>query len=178
MTIPLQERTAWSISWALTIVVAALVTVLFRLTGIELSADFDVHIFPRFHAILNSLVAVCLVIGLVFIKRKNVTAHKRMMLSALILSALFLLSYVTYHSLSSSTSYGGEGVLRMVYYVVLISHIILAGLVFPFILMSFYYALNDRFDKHRRLAKVVWPVWFYVAVTGVVVYVMISPYYA
>lgn len=173
----LSERTAWVSSWVLTFVVSGLVTFLFRLSGLELANDFNVYLFPSFHALLNSGVALCLIGGLIAIKSGKITIHKTFMLSAFALSAVFLLSYVVYHALTDSTAYGNDGGIKYVYYFILITHILLAAFSFPFILMTFYHAWNNNFTKHRRLAKRVWPVWFYVAVTGVVVYFMIRPYY-
>lgn len=103
--------------------------------------------------------------------------HKQLMFSALILSVLFLVSYIAHHLLAGETKFGGVGIIKTVYYFILITHIILAAVILPFILYTAYRGLTAEFDKHKKLAKVTWPLWFYVAVTGPIVYLMISPYY-
>ncbi len=173
----------------ISVAVPALVCVLFYTPAIHL--PINVSFLPRFHAILNSCVAVLLLTGLYFIRNKNKKAHKLAMLSAFSLSALFLVSYVLYHSSADATVFGdldhngqldtaekaAAGSFRFVYYVILATHILLAAVIMPFILVTLSRALTDRFDKHRKIARITWPIWFYVAVTGVVVYLMIAPYY-
>ncbi len=139
--------------------------------------SFDLTIFPKINAVINSVVAILLVVGLYFIKTKEPVKHRIVMGTAFSLSILFLFSYVFYHSLAQSVPFGGEGMIRNVYFFILLSHIILAAVVMPFILYTFYFALTDQLEKHRKLAKYTWLVWFYVSVTGVTVYLMISPYY-
>ncbi len=158
-------------------IIPVLVALLFFLPGIQINPGFDIRVLPKFHAILNSLTAVLLLFGYYFIRHKNVRAHKISMLFALLLSVLFLVSYVTYHSMAEATPFGGEGIIRILYYVILISHIILAAIIVPFVLFTFLYALTSRFEKHRKIAKITWPLWLYVAISGVLVYLMISPYY-
>ena len=111
-------------------------------------------------------------------KAKNIARHKVLNLSAFGLSALFLISYVTYHFFVPETTFGGEGNIRYIYYFILLTHIPLAAIVLPMILLSFWYALNDKIDKHRKIVRFTFPIWLYVAVTGVLVYLMISPYYS
>jgi putative membrane protein len=132
---------------------------------------------PKFHAIINGTTAVLLLISLRAIRRKNVTLHKRLNLISFSLSALFLISYVTFHFFVPETTYGGEGTLKTVYYIILISHIILAAFVLPLILISFWYGLRNNVAKHRKIVRFSYPVWLYVAITGVLVYLFISPYY-
>lgn len=132
---------------------------------------------PLLNATVNGLTAILLVFGFIAIRKKNIILHKRIMVSCLLLSVVFLLSYVTYHSTHESTTYGGEGFIRKFYYFILISHIILSAVIVPMVLFSYTRALSQRFDKHRRLARITLPLWFYVAITGVLVYFMISPYY-
>ncbi len=153
---------------------------------------FDVHVFAKANAIINSLVAVLLLAGLFAVKQKKYELHKKIMLSAILLSVLFLLSYIAHHLLAGDTKYGDlnhdgilsidekmlAGNLRMVYYFILITHIPLAAIILPFILFTAYRALIGEYDKHKKLVRITWPVWFYVAVTGVIVYLMISPYYS
>jgi len=164
---------------ALSVVVATLVSILakYSVAGVE-SVPWNVHDQPKLHALLNSITAICITAGYVAIKGKHVRVHRFCMFSALIASAVFLVSYVMYHGLTESTPFGGEGVIRSVYFFILISHIILAALIFPLILMTVHRAITNQLDAHRRLARFTFPIWLYVAVTGVIVYFMISPYYA
>lgn len=174
-----KESTVKIVIVILSVVVALLVALLNW--GLEtrpnvLSAE-TLLLFPKFHALLNSLVAILLAFGLYFIKNKQKGNHQKSMLGAFLLSAVFLVSYVVYHTLADPTLYGGEGNIRYVYYFLLITHIVLAALIMPIILMTFYYAATDKWLKHRKLAKITWPLWFYVAVSGVVIYFMIAPFY-
>ncbi len=163
------------------------------LSKIKLNAElsFDPHIFAAINAIINSIVAVLLVAALIAVKSKNYLLHKKLMLAAITLSVLFLISYICHHLLSGDTKYGDlnhdgvvtadektlAGSMRYVYYVILITHIPLAGIILPFILFTAYRSLSGEYVKHKKLARITWPVWFYVAVSGVLVYLMISPYY-
>lgn len=163
------------------------------LSKYKLNVDlgFDVHVFAKVNAVINSIVAVLLVAGLFFVKQNKYVTHKKIMLTAISLSVLFLLSYIAHHLLAGDTKYGDTnhdgilsldekalaGNLRMVYYFVLITHIPLAAIILPFILFTAYRALTGDYEKHKKLVRITWPVWFYVAVTGVAVYLMISPYY-
>jgi putative membrane protein len=153
---------------------------------------FDVHVFAKTNAIINSMVAVLLLAGIFAVKQKKYVLHKKIMLSAIALSVLFLLSYIAHHLLAGDTRYGDinhdgivsidekeiAGNLRMIYYFILITHIPLAAIILPFILFTAYRALTGEYDKHKKLVRITWPVWLYVAVTGVLVYLMISPYYS
>lgn len=173
----LDEKNAKIVITALSVVVALLVGVLnWGLKKPEIP-PFDLSFFPKFHAGLNSTVSVLLILGLYFIKNKKTEAHKKTMFTAFIVSAVFLVSYVVYHSIAQETRFGGEGFIKVIYLLLLATHIILAAIMMPFILMTFYYAWTDNYVKHRKLAKIVWPFWFYVAVSGVIVYFMIAPYY-
>jgi putative membrane protein len=151
-----------------------------------------VYILPHLNATFNSITTVVLLLGLYFIKQKNITAHRSMMSIAFTLGSLFLISYVIYHSTADSTIYGDidrNGVLdeaeksselmfmRGIYHGVLLPHIILAAVVVPFVLFAFYYALTDRIEKHKKIVKWTFPIWLFVSISGVVVYFMISPYY-
>jgi putative membrane protein len=158
---------------------------------LDVDTGFDVHVFAKANAIINSMVAVLLLAGLFAVKQKKYELHKKIMLTAISLSVLFLLSYIAHHLLAGDTKYGDinhdgivsidektlAGNLRMVYYFILITHIPLAAIILPFILFTAYRALIGEYDKHKKLVRITWPVWFYVAVTGVIVYLMISPYY-
>lgn len=140
--------------------------------------SFDVHIFATVNGIINSIVSLLLVAALIAIKNKNVKLHKQLILGAIICSVLFLVSYISHHLWAGDTKYGGEGAIRYVYFFILITHIILAAVILPFILFTAYRGLIGENERHRKLAKYTWPLWFYVSVTGVVVYLMISPYYS
>lgn len=158
-------------------VVPALVAALYFISIPAINPGFDIRIFPKINAVLNSCATLFLLAGFYFIKRKKINAHRFSMVGAIILSAIFLLSYVTYHSMAESTAFGGEGAVRYIYYFILITHIILAALILPLILITFARALMGDFMKHRKIARWTLPLWLYVTVTGVIVYFMISPYY-
>lgn len=129
------------------------------------------------NAVINSLTAILLLMGLYFIKQKNVEAHKRTMLTAFMLGSFFLVSYVLYHLTNKSTSFGGEGWVRPIYYFLLVSHIVLSVVVVWFVLRAVYYALSGQISKHKQTVKYAFPIWLYVSITGVIVYLMIKPYY-
>ncbi len=169
---PIAKRVIWVVS-----AVVFLAVVLLNRVQVPAPEGFDIHIFAKVNATLNSLVSVLLLAGLFTAKAGKWEAHRKMMMTAMVLSGLFLVSYILHHLFAGDTTYGGEGAMRWVYYIILITHIILAATSLPFILTTAYKALSGRYPEHRKLAKRVWPVWFYVAVTGVVVYFMISPYY-
>jgi putative membrane protein len=174
-TIPKNDKLANTLIITLSTVVFALV--LLMRSYKPLKFDFDTHIFPAMSAFLNSMVAILLIVGLYFVKQKNFVKHKTAMMAALICSILFLLTYVLYHISTPETSYGGTGAIKIVYLVILLSHIFLAGTILPFILYAVYRGLTGEYDRHKKLTKWVWPLWFYVSITGVVVYFMIAPYY-
>lgn len=153
------------------VLVTALVFVKIPVEGINLL------FFPKFHATLNSITSVLLITGFLFIKRKNITVHKTCMLAAIVVSVVFLGSYVFYHSISEPTKYGGEGFMRPLYFFILITHIILAAGILPAVLLTVYRGLTNQIPAHRKIARWTFPVWLYVAVTGVVVYLMMAPYY-
>ena len=133
--------------------------------------------FPFFHALLNGSTAVLLFTGYVLIKSGKVFWHKRVMLSAFALSTIFLVSYVLSKISNEPVPFGGEGVIRSVYYFILISHIILAAFVVPLALLAIYRGLTGQVDLHKRIVKWTFPIWFYVAITGVAVYILMKPYY-
>ena len=163
--------------WILTIAVWLLVGAMRGPTKIPLPEGVSLKFLPMVHAILNTLVAVFLVAALVMIKRKNVVAHRRFIGAAMIASATFLLCYVAYHFTTEETKFGGTGAIRNAYFALLISHIILAAVSLPFILQTWVYGFTNQIAKHRKLAKRVFPVWLYVAVTGPICYLMLRPYY-
>lgn len=184
------ERKLNTGAWIVTGAVLLLVGIM-RRVKIPLPEGVDLSFLAPFHASVNALTAVTLLVALYFIKQKQVAAHQRTMMVALGLSVLFLLSYVAYHFTTPETIFGDinhDGVLsaeeraavgstRTVYLVILLSHIVLAAVSLPFILFTFIRAYTQQFDRHRRMARWVWPIWFYVAVTGPVAYLMLMPYY-
>ena len=170
----LLEKKLNRIAYAVSVLVLILVVLMRR---IKISVDIDFTFLPPFHATLNGIVAVLLVIALYFIKRKQVELHKKTILVAIALSILFLLSYVVYHFTTDETLYCKEGGIRYVYFFFLITHIILAAISLPLILLTLIRALTGSFERHRKMAKWVWPIWFYVAITGPVCYLMLSPCY-
>ena len=127
---------------------------------------------PLLNAVLNTIATLLLIAGFVFIKRGNIQVHMRMMWGAFIVSALFLVSYLIFHYQVGSVGYDGTGPVRTVYFVILITHIILAIINLPMILLTMYRAVRKDFENHRRIARITWPVWMYVSVTGVIVYIM------
>ena len=175
-TIQKNDKLANIIILTLSVVVFALV-VLMRKVKIDLGFGFDTHIFPQLSAVLNSIVAILLIAGLVAVKQRNLELHKKLMLGAVVCSILFLVTYVLYHFTTVETKYGGEGLAKGIYYFILLTHISLAGIILPFILFAVYRGLTGEYDRHKKLTRYVWPIWFYVSVTGVVVYFMISPFY-
>lgn len=176
LVIQKNDAKAKGLIWAVSFVVFAVVVLLGRVK-LEVDLGFDIHIFAAINAVINSLVAVLLVAGIITAKKRNYAAHRSIMLSAMALSLLFLVSYIAHHLLAGDTRFSGEGTIRYVYYFILITHIFLAAIILPFILFTAYRALVNENEAHRKLAKITWPIWFYVAVTGPVVYLMISPYY-
>jgi len=165
----------YPIAWVLTIAVLGLVGFMRRADKFDIGIELD--ILPPVHALLNSCVAVLLVFALIAIKQRNVKAHREAISAAMMFSATFLLCYVAYHFTTEETKYGGEGVMRTVYFVLLISHIILAAVSFPLILFTWIFGFTGQLARHRKFAKITWPMWFYVAATGPICYLMLRPYY-
>ncbi len=132
---------------------------------------------PHINGVINSITSLLLLTGLYFIKQKNVEAHKRTMLMAFTLGSIFLVSYVLYHLTNESTAYGGQGWVRPVYYFLLVSHIVLSVVVVWFVLRAVYFALSGQIARHKQTVKYAFPIWLYVSTTGVIVYLMIKPYY-
>ncbi len=140
-------------------------------------AGIELTVLPLLNAILNGIAFIFLVLALVMIKKKNIKAHRNFILAAFTATFLFLISYLTYHAMAGSTSFGGEGIMKMVYYFVLITHIILSTALLPLSLFTLAKGLNMQVAKHRKIARWTMPIWLYVSLTGVLVYLMISPYY-
>ena len=175
----------------ISIAIPAAVAFLILVPQAKIDFGFSTRALPLFHALLNSTTAILLLASLFFIKNGQIKAHKTANLLAVLLSTVFLVSYVVYHASNPSVKFGDlnhdgilsddeklqAGSLRYVYYFILRSHIILSGVIVPFVLFTLQKAFQEKFEKHKKLARITWPIWFYVAVTGVVVYLMISKYY-
>lgn len=173
---PVQEQKANRLINILAIAIPVAVAILL---GIRQKVDLGswTTYLPHINGVINSLTTVLLLIGLYFIKQKNVLAHKRTMLTAFILGSIFLVSYVLYHLTNESTPFGGQGWVRPIYYFLLVSHIVLSIVVVWFVLRAVYFALNGQIAKHKQTVKYAFPIWLYVSTTGVIVYLMIKPYY-
>jgi len=184
------DRKAWILILTFSVIIFTAVSALGRIQ-LNLKVGFDPHIFAKLNAIINSIVAALLICGLIAVKSKKFSLHKRIMLTAMVLSIIFLLSYICHHLFAGEAKFGdldhngmlsneekiAAGSARIIYYFILGTHIPLAGIALPVILFTAYRALIGEFDKHKKLVRITWPLWFYVAVTGVVVYFMIKPYY-
>lgn len=180
-------RLIWGLSIAIPVVVAIL---LFSPTKLSVAGGW-VHFLPHLNGVLNSATTVVLLLGFYFIRKKNIPLHRLCMTIAFTLGSIFLVSYVIYHGAAENTLFGdinGNGTLeaselaavgglRTFYIILLISHIIMAAVVVPFVLLAFYFALTKRFERHKKIVKFTLPIWLYVSITGVWVYLMISPYY-
>ncbi|WP_234736392.1 DUF420 domain-containing protein [Tellurirhabdus bombi] len=161
------------------VLAVAIPVVVAVLLGVRQKIDLGVWTtsLPHLNAGINSITSVTLILGLYFIKQRNVNAHRITMLISFVLGSLFLVSYVLYHLSNESTPFGGEGWIRPVYYFLLVSHILLSIVVVWFVLRAVYYALTEQFARHKAVVKWAYPIWLYVSVTGVVVYFLIKPYY-
>ncbi len=160
--------------WVLSIIIPIAVAILFtvKIPGVE-----RMGFLPPIYATINAITAALLVLAVIMIKRGKRNAHELFMKSAITLSVIFLVLYVIYHMTSDSTPFGGEGTIRSIYFFLLISHIILSIVVIPFVLITYVRAISGNFKMHKKIARITFPLWLYVAVTGVIVYFMISPYY-
>ena len=172
------------------VIVFAAIVLLSRIK-LQVNLGFDPHLFATANAVINSIVSILLLIGLYLAKNRKLDLHKKVMLAAMMLSVLFLVSYICHHLLAGETKFGdidGNGIvsaaekqsggsLRYFYYILLGTHIPLAGIILPFILFTAYRGLIDERAAHRKLARITWPIWFYVAVSGPIIYWLISPYY-
>ncbi|WP_018970324.1 DUF420 domain-containing protein [Rubritalea marina] len=175
---PQLERKLKITAWILTAAVLILVGLMRRPElRIPLPEGVSLGFLPPIHAALNSVVALALIVAVWGIKQKNILLHKRAIAVAMISSVLFLLGYVAYHFTTEEIRYGGEGTMRVVYFFFLISHIVLAGVSLPFILFTWINGVVNQFAKHRKLARWVFPMWLYVAITGPICYFLLQPYY-
>lgn len=162
------------VSILIPIVVAILFSVKLKDFGINVE---PLSFLPPIYASINGITAVLLILAVRAIKNGNRSLHEKLMTSAIACSVIFLVMYVAYHMTSESTKFGGEGVIRYVYFFILLTHIALSVIIIPLVLFTYVRALSQQFDRHKKLARITFPLWLYVAVTGVVVYLMISPYY-
>jgi putative membrane protein len=162
----------------LSIVIPVAVAALF---GVNLrSLGFDVEpltFLPPIYATINGITALILIIAVIAIKKKKIVLHENLMTTAIGCSVVFLVLYVAYHMTSDSTKFGGEGFIKYVYYFILITHIVLSVVIIPFVLITYVRAITNNIERHKKIAKITFPMWLYVAVTGVIVYIMIAPYY-
>lgn len=162
----------------LSIIIPVAVAILFSIKLKDFGVAVEPLMFlPPIYATINGITALILILAVRAIKNGNKKVHERLMKTAIALSVVFLLLYVAYHMTSDSTPFGGTGPIRYIYYFILITHIALSVIIIPLVLFTYVRALAERFDKHKKLARITFPIWLYVAVTGVIVYLMISPYY-
>ncbi|MCX7546781.1 DUF420 domain-containing protein [Xanthomarina sp. F1114] len=174
----LQEKkyNKWVI--ALSIIIPLAVAALFGVNLRDLGLDVEPLTFlPPIYASINAITAVILVIAVIAIKNKKMVLHENLMKTAIGCSIVFLVLYMAYHMTSDSTKFGGEGAIKYVYYFILITHILLSIVIIPFVLITFVRALSGSFERHKKIARITFPLWLYVAISGVIVYLMISPYY-
>ncbi len=165
--------------WVIRIISVTVFVAVALLSKFKLKFDlaFNVHVFATINAGINAVVSILLIAALIAVKQKKYLLHKSIMFIAIILSSLFLVSYICHHLLAGETTFGGQNALRYIYYFILSTHIILAAIILPFILFTAYRALTGEWNKHKKIAKYTWPLWLYVSITGVLVYLLISPYY-
>lgn len=156
------------------IIVPIAVAILF---GVRIPNVAPLSFLPPIYASINGLTAILLIASIIAIKKGNKKLHEQLNTTAIICSALFLIMYIGYHMTSDSTKFGGEGIIKYIYYFILITHIILSIIIIPFVLITFMRARLGKFPEHKKIAKITFPLWLYVAITGVIVYLMISPYY-
>lgn len=169
---PKYERVINVLAIAIPVVVALLL-------GIRQKIDLGewTKVLPHIIGVINTLTSMLLIMGFYFVKQRNISAHRQTMTGAFVLGAIFLVCYVLYHISNEATPFGGTGFVRPVYYFLLISHIVLSIGVVWFVLRAVYFGYTNQIDQHRKAVKWAMPIWLYVSVTGVIVYLMISPYY-
>jgi putative membrane protein len=157
-------------------VVFAVVTSLHYI-HLDVDLGFNVHVFAFINSIINSIVAILLIAALIAVKNGKYLLHKKLMIASLLLSIVFLVSYIIHNIIAGETKFGGTGSIRTIYHGILGTHIVLAAVILPFILFTAYRALIGEFENHKKIARITWPLWLYVAVTGPIVYILIRPYY-
>ncbi len=157
----------------LSVLIPVVVAILF---GVKIDLELPIFL-PPIYATINGITALVLILAVFQIKKGKRKQHEKLMKFAIMLSVLFLVMYVLYHMTSNSTKFGGEGVVKYFYYFILLTHILLSIIVIPFVLITYVRAITNNIEKHKKIARITFPLWLYVAVTGVIVYIMISPYY-
>ena len=172
----MNDKRVFQIIMVLSVVVFAVVVILYSLPKQEVIPDWAKTL-PLINAIINGTCSALLLTSLIAIKNKNIALHKTLNLTTFVLSSLFLVSYIIFHSFGVETRFPEDNPLRPYYLFILLTHIVLAAIVLPLVLVSFYFGLTGKIEKHRKVSKFSFPIWLYVTVTGVIVYVMISPYY-
>jgi len=174
-----QEKKYKGIIWTLSIIIPLAVAALFGVNLSKMGYDIEpLSFLPPIYATINGLTAVVLLSAILAIKRGKPILHERLIKVCMILSSLFLIMYLAYHMTSESTKFGAEGNIKYVYYFILITHIVLSVVIIPLVLFTFVRGIAGAYERHKKLARITYPLWLYVAITGVVVYLMISPYYA
>ena len=166
----------WIVFLSILIPVAVAILLTVRLKDFGIITE-PMRFLPPIYATINGITGIILVIAVIAIKNKKRKLHESLMKFAIALSVLFLLLYITYHLTTEATKYGGEGISRTIYFILLVSHIGLSIVTIPMVLVSYVRALAEKFDKHKQLTRYTFPIWLYVTITGVIVYLMISPYY-
>lgn len=175
MNVIVKEKSLMPLIVIVSIVIPLAVAVLFFAPKADLGGR--ITILPAINAVINGLTAIVLILAFLAIKKKDIDRHKKLMYAAFFLSVLFLILYIGYHATAEPAIFGGVGIIRNVYYFILLSHIILAAVIVPLVLITYSRALTEKFDKHRKIARWTLPLWLYVSITGVIVYLMIAPYY-
>ena len=184
------DKKAKLLIYTVSVVVFAVVALLSKYK-LNVDLGFNPHVFALANAVINASVCILLMAGLVTVKQKKYALHRKIMLAAIILSILFLISYICHHLFAGETKFGDinhdgilsddekmqAGGLRIMYYCILATHIPLAAIILPFILFTAYRALTGEYDRHKKMVRITWPIWFYVAISGVIIYFWISPYY-
>ena len=170
----LLEKRLNLVAYVVSVVVLLLVG-LMRRVKIDLGIDF--HFLPPIHASLNAVTAVILLVALYYVKNKQIEQHRKAIYLAMVCSALFLVSYVLYHFTTPETRFGGTGTIRTVYFFLLLTHVVLAAVTLPLVLLTFNRAYTNQIERHRKMARWVFPLWLYVAITGPICYLMLKPYY-
>lgn len=174
-----KEKEYQKIITIVSIIIPLVVAALFGVNLKKLGFDVEpLSFLPPIYATINGCTAVLLIVAVIAIKKGNKKLHEQLNTTAIFCSVLFLLLYISYHMTSESTKFGGEGAIKYVYYSILISHILLSIIVIPFVLITFVRARLEKFPEHKKIAKITFPLWLYVAISGVIVYIMISPYYS
>lgn len=177
---PVLKKNIRAARWFIFTVSFVVFTAVVILSKVKLDIDpgFDIHLFAKINAVINSIVSVLLVSAFIAVRRKRYALHRNLMYGAILMSVLFLMSYIAHHLLAGDTRFGGVGAIRYVYFFILITHIFLAAVILPFILFTAYRAMTADYGRHKKMARYTFPLWLYVSITGVLIYLMISPYYA